>query len=74
MRARFMDCIMQQSLLLSEFQKKVGRDRGPELWVFAFLPGAFWERMTHMCEDIYSFDSCLNAATSYATVTWIMNI
>lgn len=69
-----MGCIMPQFLLLLEFQEKVGRGRGSRPWVFAFFPGAFLERMTHLRGDIYSFDSCLNSATSYATVMWLMNI
>lgn len=28
--------------------------------------------MTHLCEAIYPFDSCLNSTTSYAAVQCIM--
>lgn len=69
-----MDCITWQFLLLLEFQEKGGRERGSGPFVIAFFPGALWERMTHLCEDIYSFDSHLNSATFYAIVPWVMNI
>lgn len=50
------------------------RQRLQALGICIFFPGAFLERMTHLWGDIYSFDSCLNSAASYATVLWVMNI
>lgn len=66
-----MAAVLTASKILREIWKK---QQLPRLCAFAFFPVAFWGRVTHMRGDIYSFDSCLNAAASYASVTWIMNI
>lgn len=63
--------VLTASIILRKSWKK---QQLSKLCAFAFFPVAFWEGVTHMWGDIYSFDSCLNAAPSYASVTWIMNI